>query len=66
MQWPLPLLSLVLVLVQFILTRLDAAVVKVTSLTAHVDSLSVVPRPTVTTDMDMGGSTPTIHVEGLE
>ena len=66
MQWPLLLLGLVLVLVQFILTRLDAVVVKVTSLTAHEDSPSAVPRPTDTTDIDMGGSTPTIHVEGLE
>ena len=41
-------------------------VVKVTSLTAHEDSPSAVPRPTDTTDIDMGGSTPTIHVEGLE
>ena len=41
-------------------------VVKVTSFTAHEVQLSAVPRTTDTTDMDMGGSTPTIHVEGLE
>ena len=39
--------------------------VKVTSLTAHETPLSVVPRPTGTTDMDTGGATTDYHVEEL-
>ena len=66
MQWPLPLLSLVLVLIQFFWMRLNAVAVKVTSLTAHETPLSVVPRPTGTTDIDMGGAITHYHVEELE
>ena len=40
--------------------------VKVTSLTAHETPLSAVPRPTGTTDIDMGGATTDYHVEELE
>ena len=42
MQWPLPMLTLVLVLVQFIWMKLDALAVRVISLTAHGALLSAV------------------------
>ena len=58
-QWLLPLLSLVLVLIQFIWMRLDAVVVKVTSLTAHEASLSAVMRPT---DIEIGGAGATVSI----
>ena len=52
---------MVLVLVQFFWTRLNAVVVKVISLTAHGMLLSAVTRP-----IDIGGTTTSVHMEVLE
>ena len=52
------MLILVLVLVQFFWMRLNAVVVKVSSLTALEVQLSAVTRP-----IDIGGTTASVHME---
>ena len=63
MLWYSVMLALVLVLVQFILMRLDAVVVKVISLTAHEAQLSAVTSPTGTTTIE---DIISVHMEVLE
>jgi len=43
MQWPLPIVDMVLVLVQFTWAMLDAGAMKVVSLNAHIAHQSPVP-----------------------
>ena len=56
------MLILVLVLVQFFWMRLDAVVVKVSSLTAYEVQLSAVTRP-IDIDGTTGGATASVHME---
>ena len=63
MLWHSVMLALVLVLVQFILMKLDAVVVKVISLTAHEAQLSAVTRLTGTTTIE---DIISVHTEVLE
>ena len=60
MQWPLPVLNLVLDLVQFFWMRLNAVVAKVISLSALETSLSAVTRP-----IDIGGTTTSGAIIGV-